>query len=664
MNNRFYAKVAFSNLKKNAKLYIPYLFTCILCVAMYYMIGSLASNPFMETMFGGSQMQALLCLGSYVVALFILIFLFYTNSFLIKRRKKEFGIFHILGMEKRHILYVLAYETLYCALLSLFIGFFCGIVFEQLIYRLIAGFVQGVFTFDFYVSIGAIRSVILLFAIVYLLIYFNAIRQIHLANPIDLLHGSNYGEREPKTKWMMTIVGIACLSGGYWIAVTVQDPLSAFLYFFLAVVLVILGTYLLFTAGSIAGLKLLKKNKRFYYQTTHFINVSTMIYRMKQNAVGLANICILSTMVLVMLSTTISLYIGMDDAVETQYPREFNITTNSITLIQQQELRTICQDTVADMGLQQLQTLDYTYLCFSALQQDNQFLTDTSLGDYSNMEDVRTLFFISLDEFNRNADAKKTLEPDEILLYVNHGSYDQQTFEIFDHTFQVKEQLDTFVGNVNMASTITTSYYVVVEDAEILEELYAQQKEAYKDQASMLQHYYGFETDGTKKQNMNLYQQLNDQIAGVTIDSYMESRTYAYSSFFSLYGGFLFIGIFLSILFVMAMILIMYYKQISEGYDDQNRFAIMQKVGLDQKEVRHVIRSQVLMVFFLPLIVAAIHIVFAFPIIHQLLRLLYLTNTSLYILTTIVCFISFAAIYCLFYILTSKVYYGIVKQKV
>lgn len=662
MNNRFYAKVALSNLKKNAKLYVPYLLTCILCVAMYYMIGSLASNPFMETMFGGSQMQALLCLGSYVVALFILIFLFYTNSFLIKRRKKEFGIFHILGMEKRHILYVLAYETVCCALLSLFIGIFFGIIFEQLIYQLIARLVQGVFMFDIYVSFDAIRSVILLFVIVYLLIYINDIRQIHLANPIDLLHGSNYGEREPKTKWMMTLMGIACLSGGYWIAVTVQDPLSAFLYFFLAVVLVILGTYLLFTAGSIAGLKLLKKNKRFYYRTTHFINVSTMIYRMKQNAVGLANICILSTMVLVMLSTTISLYIGMDDAVETQYPREFNITTNSITPIQQQELQSICHDTITDMGLRQLQTLDYSYLCFHALRQDNQFLTDTALGDYSNMEDISTLYFISLEEFNENATSKETLDSDEILLYVDQGSYDQHTLEIFDHTFQIKEQLDTFVGNVNMTSTITTTYYIVVEDAKILDELYAKQKEAYKDQASMFKHFYAFETDGTEKQNMELYQQLYDRIGGTDIDFYMESRTNAYSSFFSLYGGFLFIGIFLSILFVMAMILIMYYKQISEGYEDQSRFAIMQKVGLDQREVRHVIRSQVLMVFFLPLIVAAIHVVFAFPIIQQLLRLLYLTNTSLYILTTILCFTSFALIYCLFYLLTSKVYYAIIKQ--
>lgn len=660
MNSIFFAKLAVHNLQKNAKWYVPYFLTCLFSVAMYYVISSLANSSTIKASFGGVQMQALLGFGTYVVALFVIVFLFYTNRFLMKRRTKEFGVFHILGMEKRHIVFVIAFETLYIALASLLFGILFGISLERALSYVVSLLAGGTIKMDA-IELSSVRMTILLFFVIYVSIFLNSTRQIHVADPIDLLHGASFGEKEPKIKWVMTIAGIASLAGGYGIAVTVKDPLSAFLYFFLAVVLVILGTYLLFTAGSIAILKLLKKNKRYYYRTSHFINVSTMMYRMKQNAVGLANICILSTMVLVMLSTTISLYVGMDDIVSSRYPREIDITMENVTPLQKRQIQDAVQEETQKLNVQTNHVLDYEYLYFSALRKDNQFLTDTSLGNMTNLEDVVNLFFVSLADYNQNSNEQKQLESDEILLYVSQGDYENDAISVMGHTFSIRERLHEFVGNNSMSSLANTSYFIVVKDDAMIKKLYEQQKNVYGDHASEMQSFLAFDTNGNANENTQLYESLNDQIRRLNLPAYLESKTSSYASFFSLYAGFLFVGIFLSILFIMATVLILYYKQISEGYEDQNRFAIMQKVGLNRQEVHRVIRSQVWMVFFLPLVVAGIHITFAFPIIHQLLRLLYLTNTGLYIITCIICYLVFSFIYCLLYLVTSKVYYGIVK---
>lgn len=664
MNSRFFLRLALTNLRKNARMFVPYLLTCILSVSMYYVICSLAANPDLMNMFGGVQMQALLGFGTYVVALFVIIFLFYTNSFLMKRRKKEFGVFNILGMEKRHIVYVIACETVLSAGLALIGGIGLGIGIERVLYALLSMMAQGTLPLGVYIGIGSIRSTCLLFVVIFVLIFLNSIRQIHLADPIELLHGSSVGEREPKTKWLMTLLGFLTLGAGYGIAVTVKNPLDAFLLFFLAVVLVIIGTYLLFTSGSITLLKLMKKNKRFYYRTSPFINVSTMIYRMKQNAVGLANICILSTMVLVMLSTTTALYAGMDETVQNRYPREIDITMTDASAAQRQQVRQTAAEVSGQLGLQQVNVLDYSYLCFSALREDAVFLTDTSLGNMSNMGDIVNLFFISLEDYNRNADADRQLAPGEVLLYVNQGSYEEDTLEVLDERFVIKERLAEFVGNASMSSVVVTSYFIVVEDEQVIEELFARQQAAYGDQASEIQSFLAFDTDGNADQNQALYEQLSEQIVIPEISSYVESRTVSYGSYFAMYAGFLFIGVFLSILFLMATILILYYKQISEGYEDRRRFEIMQKVGMDHREVRRVIRSQVLMVFFLPLAMSALHITFAFPIVSKLLAVLSLMNTSLFVTTTLLCFGGFTIIYCILYLLTSRVYYSIVKRTV
>ena len=322
MNKLFYPRLAITNIKKNSKTYFPFLLTCIVTIALFYDICSLAGNSGLDSMPGSAEMRMMLMLGTYVVGFFAIIFLFYTNSFLMKRRKKEFGLFTILGMEKRHVAFIIAYETLITALISLVFGFLIGISLDKLLFMAIGKMFDADITLGFYISSSAMKSSLVLFGLIFLFMYLNSIRQIKLANPIELLHSTEYGEKEPKSKWIMTILGIVCLLIGYYISLTTQNPITAMILFFCAVILVIIGTYLLFTAGSVTLLKVLKKNKRYFYQPTHFISVSGMVYRMKQNAAGLANICVLSTMVLVMISTTFCLWIGIDDLIKQRYPRE------------------------------------------------------------------------------------------------------------------------------------------------------------------------------------------------------------------------------------------------------------------------------------------------------------------------------------------------------
>ena len=328
MNNRFFSKLAASNIKKNGKAYIPYILSCVMTVALFYIVKSLSYNPGLKNMVGSSTMMTMMSMCSVIIALFAIVFLFYTNSFLMKRRKKEFGVFNILGMEKSHIAKTMAWENFYVTLISIVGGLVIGLALDKAMFLLIAQVLNEEITLGFFISDKAIISTIVMFCIIFLLILLNSIRQIHTANPIELVTAGNAGEREPKTKWVLAILGLLSLGAGYYIALTIENPLTALVYFFFAVILVIIGTYMLFTAGSIALLKILRKNKKYYYKTKHFTSISGMIYRMKQNAVGLANICILSTAVLVMVSSTSSLMLGLQDVIATRYPNDFVVYSN------------------------------------------------------------------------------------------------------------------------------------------------------------------------------------------------------------------------------------------------------------------------------------------------------------------------------------------------
>lgn len=660
MSRLFYAKLAANNIKKNAKTYIPYILTCIFTVAMFYIMRSLAMNAGIDTLYGGNSIGVTMELGSYVCGIFAVIFLFYTNSFLMKRRKKEFGLFNILGMEKKHLSRVIGIETLYITGISLVIGILVGISLDKVMYLLLLKLLGLPVTLGFYISTNTIITTLILFGVIFLLIFLNSLRQIHLTNPIELLKGGNVGEREPKSKWIMSVLGIICLGIGYYISLTTENPVAAVSVFFLAVILVIIGTYLLFTAGSVTLLKLLRKNKGYYYQTGHFISVSGMIYRMKQNAVGLASICVLSTMVLVMISSTTSMMVGVDQVINTQYPYDISMVLFDEESDENEETMEIVRNTVSENGLQVKSEVAFTNLYFSAVQKDNTFKAGSN--DVSNIDSLRNVFFLPLSEYNKASGENKTLSKGQVLIYSNYETFQYETFQIYNEVYQVKERLKSIPDDGLFVGNVVASHFVILPDTDELYRLYDLYKSEIDRKLLAIKTNYGCNISGSKSEQSAIHDKLLDALHAVEQQFSLSYKADSIDNVMSMYGSLFFLGVFLGTLFIMATILIIYYKQISEGYDDKERFAIMQKVGMSHLEVKKAIRSQILTVFYLPLLAAGIHVVFAFPIITKLLAVLYLTNIPLFIGCTIACFLVFAGLYAIIYSITARSYYKIVSR--
>lgn len=661
MKRLFYPRLAFSNIKKNAKTYVPYILTCIFTVSLFYIMHSISTNEGLFNTFGGDSLLQILSLGVGVVAIFSCIFLFYTNSFLIKRRKKEIGLYNILGMEKRHIMAMLFFEMLYVTIISLVIGLLTGVVFSKLMFLILLNIIHLQTALVFSISIPSMRLTVLLFVGIYLATLFFNIFQIHIVNPIELLKGGNSGEKEPKTKWLLTIVGVICLLAGYGIAQTIESPMDALLMFFVAVILVILGTYALFVAGSIAILKALKRRKSFYYKTKHFTAVSGMIYRMKQNAVGLANICILSTCVIVMLSTTISLYVGQEDVLNTRF--RYNVIIKTTDIIGNDtnytdasnitKIRDIYQEEVVKHNAKPKDMIDYQSIVFSSTKINNDFTTSSQ---YSNSVDsLNSIQLITVDQYNQTNSDNITLKDDEILYYQPDATNKApKEITLNGQTFHVKKQLED--AHILLESLgVIKNYCFIVNSNEVLNTILQSDIYATK------QHILAFNMDNNDTKDMEFIKSLQEKVNQVSSTTRLESKELARGDFFSLYGGMFFLGIFLGTEFLMAAALIIYYKQVSEGYDDKQRYEIMQKVGMSKKEVKSSINSQVVLVFFLPLIVAVIHFGFAFKMITKLLALLNLTNITLFLICSACTIGIFAIIYALVYYITSKVYYRIVK---
>lgn len=662
MNKMFYPKLAAINIKKNSKTYIPYILTCIGTVIMYYIMVTLSESPGLEKISGGESLILMLSLGTQVIAFFSVIFLFYTNSFLIKGRKKEFGLFNILGMEKKHISKIMFFETLYVALLSLILGILGGILLSKLMHLLLLKLLHFEVQMGFNISVKAIIATIALFSIIFILILLNSLRQIHLSKPIELLSGGQVGEKEPKTKWILVIIGLLCLGGGYYIALTIESPLAAIMMFFVAVMLVIIGTYCLFIAGSIALLKILRKNKNFYYRTNHFISVSGMIYRMKKNAIGLANICILSTAVLVMISTTVSLYVGMEDVLRTRFPRNIIIDVEATSREDAEQLDNIIASEVEQFNLTPKDAVRYQSMVLMAVQDGSSFSGNEgeALYEMDDISNIATTIFIPVEEYNQMENQSVELKSDEVLLYSLEGNIAKDTVQFGDNQFKIKSRLDSLNVDGKMSTMNLKVYFFIVPDIESIEVIYDSLTETPDDMGE-LSYYYGFDVDADGETQIALTNSIDAAIEEYDMEGYVEGAESSRESFYSLYGGLFFLGIFLGILFIMATVLIIYYKQISEGYDDKDRFEIMQKVGMSREEVKKSIRSQVLTVFFLPLMVAGIHIAFAFKFITKLLALLNLTNVTLFVWCLIGTILVFAVFYTIIYVLTARVYYKIVS---
>ena len=678
MNSKIYGKLAVTNLKNNGKSYVPYILASAFSVMMYFIMDNLYRNRSLVEK--GSPLAIMLSYADVVLLIFSVIFLFYINSFLIKRRKKELGIYNILGMGKGHLGKMLFLESVITTVASIIGGILAGILFGKLVYLVLLKILHLKRNIVYMISPVSIGITAAIFGGIFFVMFLYNLVQMKLSNPIELLRGGNTGEREPKTKWIMTIIGILCLAGGYSIALMTKEPMAALGKFFIAVILVIIGTYALFMAGSITLLKILRRKKSYYYKTRHFTAVSGMIYRMKQNAVGLANICILSTMVLVMVSMTVSLYGGMNDVITTRFPYEAQITSSGINQKEEGQIEEIIKNMTKKNHTVPTSQIRFHIGRFTTVYNSKTKKFDMmAAGDYAN-SNAADLVMIPLSDYNQTEGKNVNLKENEVLLYHrNHNGNDNRShkksdtdtqkdkkvIQLNNRSYKVVDELDRLAIAKADTTSFIDGWYVVVKDSSIitsyLKDIYENSNiyDELKEYYGKIQYSYSFNLNGSRANRAKTEKSIQKQLQKKFANCSIESRELSRESFYELYGGFLFIGIFLGIIFLMATTLIIYYKQISEGYDDRERYQIMQKVGMSKKEVRQSIRSQVLLVFFLPLIMAVIHLAFAFKIITKLLSMLNLTNVSLFFIYTVGTVAVFAAIYAIIYSITAREYYKI-----
>lgn len=669
---KLYFKLAKTNLSNNKPFYIPYIISSIITVAMLYMMSFLSDNKGLNKIMGADSLATIFRLGVGIIVIFSYIFLFYTNSFIIKRRKKEIGVYNILGMEKRHLSKVLFVETIYSAIISLVCGIIVGIVFSKFILMVLYGIIGIHKTVEFFVNIHGIILCVVSFGILFLLTFLYNFMQIKLANPIELLRGTNVGEREPKTKIFMTIVGVVCLAIAYYIAITTENPLNVLTLFFVAVLLVIIGTFALFTAGSIALLKLLRNNKKFYYNKRHFMAVSGMLYRMKQNAAGLASICILSTMVLVVISTTVSMYVGIQDELMARYPNDVCVTVDYNSVIDKSsEIEKAIFDEIDSAEVKNKKA--FSYLSVFVGQKGDDFTTDKEHLSYQNSY----LFYIlSKDDFikidNSFKDKIGNISKGEAVVVLNK-KYDKKDIKIFGKNYKVNKSFEhTEDNDLYVISTLNGLGYIILDNDESVQELYDVQEKMLGKGANYYTNKIRFDfKSGNKKQKAAAYKKIDNAVKKYfkenkndkkEISSYwVESRQENEQNFYLLYGGLFFLGIFLGTMFLMVTVMIIFYKQITEGYDDRERYQILEKVGMSSREVKDTIKSQIRIVFVLPIFAAAVHVTAAFPMVNRILKMLNLNNEKLFAGCLAATIIVFAVIYYLVFKVTSRAYYKIVK---
>lgn len=657
MNKQLYSKLAIGNIKKNKNTYFPYLLSSTVMIGLFYILHAVTQQVGTEQFYGDIQMIAVLNFGVYIAGGFSVIFIFYTNSFLIKRRKKELGLYSVLGMEKKHIGKVLLFEVIYSGGFSLLVGTFSGVLLGRLMFAVLLNILNLTTSIKFNISgISIIVTMVLFFLTFGLVMLFN-LRQIQTTNPVDLMKGDKEGEREPRANWLIAVAGFICLGIGCYLALTVDNPINSINIFFIAVIFVILATYFLFTAGSITLLKILRKNKKFYYNKKHFISVSSMIYRMKQNAVGLANICILSTAVLLILSTTISLYVGMEDIMRTQFP--YDVRANYV--YQGQDSDEV-ENLILNHGKKNnldIKNISKYYILSAASYRNGNIFAYRNISDRKDLEYFYDINIVALSDYNENTNQNETLSDGEILIWTNVKDFNYETVKLYDEEFKVKKQVDNmdFISSPGVFNTVK----IVVLDVEMMKELSTNINEV-EEGTSMIKYEYNFDLDGSMDNKIEfcstLKETLNQSIEGIgVVRNIYTSR----QDFLSIIGSLLFIGLFLGTFFMIATVLIIYYKQISEGYDDHDRFEIMQKVGMSKGEIKGTIKSQVMMVFFIPLVTAIIHIMVAFPAVSKILALLNLTNTKLFLGFTGIVILIFTIVYGVVYRLTAKVYYKLVN---
>ena len=670
---KFYFKLALDGMRKNRRLYLPYLLTCAGMVMMFYILYSLAYSPIMESMRGGGTMAMILMLGTVVISLFALLFMLYTNAFLARRRNKEFGLYNILGMNKRNLSRILLWETLLCACFALVAGLAGGILFSKLAELFLLHMAGEQTDYAFRILPKGILAAALFFGVIFAVLLVVSLARLHISRPLDLLKSEAAGEKPPRANWLFALAGVVILGVAYYLAVTIESPLTAVMLFFAAVLMVIVATYLLFIAGSVALCKLLQKNKGYYYKPNHFVSVSSMAFRMKRNGAGLASICILATMVLVMLSSTSCLYFGGDDALRGRFPydvmavAEFAAPADCSEEARQQ-LSSVIEDAAGDRDP----------VCYAVLSTSGSFEKGVlDAGGFDRtvvnasaaaLEKVRTVCVIPLDDYNRLAGTDVSLASGEALLWSSKGQYGFDTFAVKGtRPLQIREKLRALPFRIPSSAILAETYFVVVPDwTQYSAEVHACVTGLGDDLITADTELFGcFDLpDMAEEDQRRIQSRLFDAANGIENPAWSEFSSASLADnrydFFSTYGSLFFLGIILSLVFIAAAALIIYYKQLSEGYEDQSRFGVMQKVGMTPREIRSAVNSQVLTVFFAPLALAGLHLAFAFPFVQKIIRLFGVFNTPLLIATSIGCFLAFALFYVFVYRRTAKAYCAIV----
>ena len=673
MHKGIFSGLAKQNIRNNKSTYIPYIITCIFCIAMIYMMEFLRDCPTLDqAVRQADEVRMIVFTGEIVVEIFCIIFLIYSNSFLMKRRQKEIGLYNILGLERNHIGIVMFLETIITSIGSLAGGIAVGIIGSKLALLLLLKLLHIPSVLGFYISVKGIFTCLFMFGIVFLMILFLNLAKIHLSRPVELLRGNNTGEKEPAAKWLMALIGFICLGAGYYLAVTTESPIKAITIFLLAVILVMAGTYLLFTAGSIVILKFLRRRKSFYYRTGNFISISGMLYRMKQNAIGLASICILSTGVLLMISMTVSIYFGMNDIMLNRYPYDVDMSVTSISEEECQTAIEAFEKTIADNKVPVEKSVEEIYLDIVCSKNGDQILIKPT-NTIRNSDSVLVLSLLDQAEYERLTGISANLNDGEIFAW--YPSAVQKDSVTVDETeFTVKKWLDK--NPLTCGEDAVSDNAVLVVTDEDFKKFDEMRTEMYKGVSSApagedLTLHLGLDITGSETDKIDFGTPVMEVVkdlkknGGLSENSWITSgiRQQEYESYYADNGSLLFIGILLGSLFLMGTAMIIYYKQISEGYEDQKRFEIMQKVGLSRREVRSSVRRQILMVFFLPLLMAMLHITMAFPMIRRMLLLFGMTNTKLFIGCTAGTVLIFAVVYGLIYLMTARSYYHIVERK-
>lgn len=677
----FYPRLAWDGIRKNKRFYLPYILTCSGMVMMFFIIHHLAAMQALNGMAGGSTTKLTLGFGVWVIAAFALVFLTYTNSFLMRRRQKEFGLYNILGMGKKNLCLVFAWENLFLFGISMALGLVCGIALSKMAELGLVRMMYGEITYDFTISLEAVGDTFLVFGVIFVFLFLKGVFSIRRLSAIALINSENTGEKPPRANYLLGLGGALILAAAYGIAVSIQSPLPALNWFMIAVILVILATYMLFIAGSVMLCRILQKNCKYYYQKNHFVAVSSMMYRMKRNGAGLASICILSTMVLVMMLGAGSLYFGTEDSLKSRYPREISLSVDFVSYEDEHAYSAEKEERLLEEVNQILNEHEITpqnaecYLSagIAGKLAYGQLIANPETINSINsdtMENVAQIYFVPLDEYNMCMGTGETLEKGEVLLHCVRRSYEDPEIRLADGTvLTVKKHVDEMMGSGDAAMSIIPSVFVVVNDMEgIMASINSEFHEAEDYCRPKL--YYGFDTELDSEEEVMLAEEIRARVRELDYTgdggfySYnVECREAERADFYGTFGGIFYLGIILSIVFLLATVLIIYYKQVTEGYEDESRFAIMQKVGMTKKDIRRSINAQMRMVFFLPIAAAVLHLSFAFPMVQKILALFNLRNLSLMVWTMVITVLVFCIFYGIIYKVTSNAYYSIVSGK-